>query len=368
MSISIQEMFTIGIGPSSSHTVGPMRASRSFLKYLEEHGMLSQCARIKIELFGSLAHTGVGHGTDYAVLMGLLGMQPSQVNPQKGRARVDNLLTQKSLSLLPDHHIDFDDKTDLILDRNTLLPGHTNGMRFSAYNASGDDLVSRCYYSVGGGFIHDEDSLNQPVIAEQPLAVPHPFSTAKELKQICKQTGLSISQVVLANESAWRSEQETRDYLINIWQTMKACIQQGCESEGILPGGLNVKRRAANLYRKLSSSNQQPIDPLSVMDWVNLFALAVNEENAAGQRVVTAPTNGAAGIIPAVLSYFHRKLRIPIQRFARGSGKASSACLQSLQFQLNALVVPTRYPPYVHVPLPQLLPSWRLWLPEKKKR
>lgn len=304
MSISIQEMFTIGIGPSSSHTVGPMRASRSFLEYLQQHTNITECDRIKIELFGSLAHTGVGHGTDYAVLMGLLGMQPSSVNPQTGRARVDSLLTQKNLSLQQNHHIDFDYKSDLILDRKTLLPGHTNGMRFSAYNSVGQCVVSRCYYSVGGGFIHDEDSLNQPVISEQPLAVPYPFSTAEALKRICRETGLSISQVVLANESAWRTEQETRDYLINIWQAMKACIQQGCESEGILPGGLNVKRRAANLYRKLSASSQQPLDPLSVMDWVNLFALAVNEENAAGQRVVTAPTNGAAGIIPAVMSYF----------------------------------------------------------------
>ncbi len=304
MAISIQEMFTIGIGPSSSHTVGPMRASHSFLEYLDQHQLLQQCQRLKIELFGSLALTGVGHGTDSAVMMGLLGMLPGSVNPKQGRARVQHLIDQQSLTLPDGHHIEFNADRDLKLNRQKLLPGHSNGMRFSAYDTEKNRIARRCYYSIGGGFILDEESINQPLLAEQPLNVQYPFTSAKELIAICQDTGLSISQVVLANEAAWRDTQETKEYLVNIWQAMKDCIQQGCETEGILPGGLKVKRRAANLYRKLSSSNDQPIDPLSVMDWVNLFALAVNEENAAGERVVTAPTNGAAGIIPAVMSYF----------------------------------------------------------------
>ena len=304
MSISITEMFTVGIGPSSSHTVGPMRASKQFLTYLSEHSDITACERIQIELYGSLAHTGVGHGTDYAIMMGLLGLQPSSVVPQLGRQRVDNLVTQQILSLTDDHHIGFEQKRDLILNVKMLLPGHSNGMKFSAFDKAGTLILERTYYSIGGGFIQDEDQFNKPALTDQQVSVKYPFSTAKELASICQETGLSISQVVLANEASWREEKETRDYLVNIWETMKACIQQGCETEGILPGGLKVKRRAAQLYRKLSCSNETPIDPLSVMDWVNLFALAVNEENAAGERVVTAPTNGAAGIIPAVMSYF----------------------------------------------------------------
>ena len=304
MSISVTEMFTVGIGPSSSHTVGPMRASKQFLAYLDSHSDITTCQRIQVELYGSLAHTGLGHGTDYAIMMGLLGLQPSTVVPQLGRQRVDNLMHQQSLSLTDDHHIHFDQKRDLHLNINTLLPGHSNGMKFSAFDEQGELILERSYYSIGGGFIQDEEQFSKPALTDQKVSVKYPFSTAKELAQICYDTGLSISQVVLANEASWRDEQETKDYLMNIWQTMKACIQQGCETEGILPGGLRVKRRAAQLYRKLSSSTETPVDPLSVMDWVNLFALAVNEENAAGERVVTAPTNGAAGIIPAVMSYF----------------------------------------------------------------
>lgn len=304
MSISVHEMFTIGIGPSSSHTVGPMRAARRFVEHFCSQQDLPQCSRIKIELFGSLAHTGVGHGTDKAIILGLMGERPETVDPISGSRRFDEVMNDGSLALLAQHPICFKPKSDLLFNRKNLLPGHSNSMRFSAINEQGEVLLSRCYYSIGGGFVHDEDSLQQPAIDSGSVKVPYPFKSAADLLNQCQQNGLSTSALILENETAWRPKEQTVDYLLKVWHAMQKCIENGCQTEGILPGGLNVKRRAAHLYRKLTSESRDEQDPLKVIDWVNLYALAVNEENAAGGRVVTAPTNGAAGIIPAVLSYY----------------------------------------------------------------
>lgn len=304
MSISVHEMFTIGIGPSSSHTVGPMRAALRFLEHLSSVNGLQQCVRLKIELFGSLAHTGVGHGTDKAIILGLMGERPETVEPIAASHRFSDVMTHGNLPLLDKTRIKFSPKSDLVFNRKNLLPGHSNGMRFSALNETGEVILTRCYYSIGGGFVHDEDSLEQPAIDSGQVKVPYPFKSAADLLHQCRQSGLSTSALILENETAWRPKEETVDYLLKVWQVMQECIDNGCQTEGILPGGLDVKRRAAHLYRKLSAESKDEQDPLKIIDWVNLYALAVNEENAAGGRVVTAPTNGAAGIIPAVLSYY----------------------------------------------------------------
>ena len=306
MSISIQEMFTIGIGPSSSHTVGPMRASKLFLQYLTTEEVFDKCNNVRVELYGSLALTGVGHGTDRAVLMGLLGESPESVEPQKALSAVESVSNDNELLLGGYKPITFNISTDMVFKHDEFLPGHANGIKYSAYDQTGSLLASRCYYSVGGGFVYDEDNLDTPDTENADIAVKYPFSSGKELSALCNKHGISISTLILENELAWRSKEETEDYLLNVWRTMQTCIDNGCHTEGILPGGLNVKRRASHLYRKLKNAPGEDHDPLKVIDWVNLFALAVNEENAAGGRVVTAPTNGAAGIIPSVLNYFNQ--------------------------------------------------------------
>ena len=317
MAISIQEMFSIGIGPSSSHTVGPMRAAYQFAETLESQAILSQVYRLKLELYGSLAHTGVGHGTDRAIILGLLGNLPENVIPEEAESDVKLTLETKQLSILAKHAVSFN-YTDIIFVYDETLPGHSNGMRFSAFDGEDKCIFSCCYYSVGGGFVHDESTLNSPAIVPEARELKLPFKRADQLLQQCQLSGLSISGLMLENELAWRSKAETLSYLHNVWETMEACIERGCHTEGILPGGLNVKRRAAHLHRKLKAESEQDNDPLKVMDWVNLYALAVNEENAAGGRVVTAPTNGAAGIIPAVISYFkHFKEGCDIDTIAR---------------------------------------------------
>jgi len=304
MAISIIDMFSIGIGPSSSHTVGPMRAGIRFIKSIATETDLENVKSVKAELFGSLGHTGKGHGSDIAVILGLLGEKPEDVDPDTVQNKLNDIESSVSLLFAGNFPIRFNRKNDIIFHRRKSLPGHPNGMRFSAYDQDEQLIISKIYYSVGGGFIVNENINDESPVISDNRTLPYPFSTGDELLQQCKLNGLSISALMLANESAWRTKEETKLYLLKIWRTMEACIKKGCHTEGILPGGLKVKRRAAHLYRRLKSEEKSNQDPLKVMDWVNLYALAVNEENAAGGKVVTAPTNGAAGIIPAVLYYF----------------------------------------------------------------
>ena len=304
MAISVFDLFSIGIGPSSSHTVGPMRAARTFALGLESSGLLSSVARIRGELFGSLGATGHGHGSDRAVVLGFEGETPESVDTATVAERVAKVRAAGRLTVLGTHLVDFGDD-DLVLHRRQSLPYHPNGMRFFALDAAGSVLRERTYYSVGGGFVVDEAAAGADRIKEDDTPVKYPFTTGAELLVRCQETGLSISGVMLANEQSWRTEAEVRSGLLRIWDVMQQCVINGCATEGVLPGGLKVPRRAPELYRRLCSE-QFSTDPLRVMDWVDLFALAVNEENAGGGRVVTAPTNGAAGIIPAVLHYFIR--------------------------------------------------------------
>jgi L-serine dehydratase len=298
---SIFEIFKVGIGPSSSHTVGPMRAARQFARDLHDRDLLSRVARVRVELFGSLALTGHGHQTDRAVLLGLSGEQPEKVDPSSIDEKVAKVRQEHALHLLNAVEIPFHEDEDLLFLKTQVLPGHSNGMRFTAFDNAGGELYSAIFYSVGGGFIAREGE--DPGQSELK-APPFPFSSADQLLQIGDQQQLPIWQIVLKNEETWRQEAQMRTELGRIWEVMQACVQRGLETEGILPGGLNVRRRAPRLARKLRE--QGSADPLAPMDWVNVYAMAVNEENAAGGRVVTAPTNGAAGIIPAVAHYYKR--------------------------------------------------------------
>jgi L-serine dehydratase len=307
--ISVFDLFSVGIGPSSSHTVGPMRAARTFVTGLKADGLLTDTARVRAELFGSLGATGHGHGSDRAVLLGLAGETPEAVDTDSVEARVGRVVAEHRLPLLGTHQIDFDPERDLTLHRRRSLPYHPNGMVFSAYDASGSEVRTRTYYSVGGGFVVDEAAAGADRIKPDSTPVRYPFLTGAQLLDVTAATGLSISEVMLANELSWRAEADVRAGLLDIWRVMRECVDRGCTRDGTLPGGLKVRRRAAELRRGLAADAGQPGtdgDPLHVMDWVTLFALAVNEENAAGGRVVTAPTNGAAGIIPAVLHYYTR--------------------------------------------------------------
>ncbi|MFG1953121.1 L-serine ammonia-lyase [Micromonospora sp. NPDC048830] len=302
--ISVFDLFSVGIGPSSSHTVGPMRAARTFVSGLKADGLVSSTTRVQAELFGSLGATGHGHGSDRAVLLGLEGEAPEAVDTDSVEARVARIRADRRLSLLGTHEIDFDPDRDLVLHRRRSLPYHPNGMTFAAYDDTGAELRARTYYSVGGGFVIDEAAAGADRIKPDTTPVRYPFLTGADLLTVSTGNGLSISEVMLANERSWRSEADVRAGLLDIWRVMRECVERGCERDGVLPGGLKVRRRAAELRRSLEADGTG--DPLRVMDWVTLFALAVNEENAAGGRVVTAPTNGAAGIIPAVLHYYTR--------------------------------------------------------------
>ncbi|WP_424185719.1 L-serine ammonia-lyase [Actinokineospora sp. G85] len=304
MAISAFDLFSVGIGPSSSHTVGPMRAALMFASGLRAAGDLPRVARVKAQLFGSLGATGHGHGSDRAVLLGLAGERPEDVDTDTVTERVAAIKQAGRLRLLGAHEIAFAD-TDLVLHRRKALPLHPNGMRFTASDATGQTIAERTYYSIGGGFVLDETAADGPVISADTTPVPHPFRTAAELLAHCADTGLTIAQVMLANELAWRTETEVRAGLLDIWQVMRDCVTAGIARDGVLPGGLKVPRRAKALHDKLLAEDGLD-DPLYVLDWVTLYALAVNEENASGGRVVTAPTNGAAGIIPAVLHYYTR--------------------------------------------------------------
>ena len=305
MAISTFELFSIGIGPSSSHTVGPMRAATRFLQLLKSESVLRQTVKVTVEFYGSLGATGKGHGSDKAVLGGLAGHTPEQVDPVELNQIVERVSQSKKLSLGGEMEIDFDLAKDLLFS-GVVLDFHSNGLRITARDAGDETLLQRTYYSVGGGFVVDETASGADRIVPDTTKVKHPFSMGEQLLAICESEGLSISTVMLQNESSWRPEEETRKGLLEIWSVMESCVEQGCHNEGVLPGGLKVKRRAAQMYRRLLAEGDDTSGPSSRMDWVNLWALAVNEENAAGGRVVTAPTNGAAGIIPAVLHYYTR--------------------------------------------------------------
>ncbi|SMQ19063.1 L-serine ammonia-lyase [Streptomyces sp. Ag82_O1-12] len=301
MAISVFDLFSIGIGPSSSHTVGPMRAARMFARRLRNEELLAPTAQVRAELYGSLGATGHGHGTPKAVLLGLEGDSPRTVDVSSADERVEAIRTDGRLNLLGEHDIAFSYDDDMVLHRRKTLPYHANGMTLWAYDASGAELLTKTYYSVGGGFVVDEDAVGADRIKLDDTVLKYPFRTGDELLRLTEETGLSISALMLENERAWRTEEEIREGLLEIWQVMRDCVARGLSQEGILPGGLKVRRRAANTARKLRTEG----DPLALaMEWITLYAMAVNEENAAGGRVVTAPTNGAAGIIPAVLHYY----------------------------------------------------------------
>jgi L-serine dehydratase len=307
MAISVFDLFKIGIGPSSSHTVGPMRAAQVFATGLKESGMLARVGSVKAELYGSLGATGKGHGSDKAVLLGLEGEAPDLVDTEQVDSKLARIRGERRLLLAGEHPISFVERDHLVMHRRQSLPYHPNGMRITAFNAVGEALVSKVYYSVGGGFVVDENAAGADRIVADTTPLVHPFRSGNDLLAQCREKNLSISQLVLENERAWRIDAETRAGLLRIWDVMQMCVRRGCEKEGIMPGGLHVRRRAAEMFRALSSTPEASIrDPLTTMDWVNLYALAVNEENATGGRVVTAPTNGAAGIVPAVLHYYTR--------------------------------------------------------------
>ncbi|SDP31564.1 L-serine ammonia-lyase [Actinacidiphila guanduensis] len=301
MAVSVFDLFSIGIGPSSSHTVGPMRAAGIFVHRLKNEGLLAHTARVRAELFGSLGATGHGHGTPKAVVLGLAGHAPRTVDVEHADEEVAAVRERGRLSLMGAHEIAFDADTDLVLHRRRSLPYHANGMTLAAFDAAGAVLLEKTYYSVGGGFVVDEDAVGQDRIKLDDTVLRHPFRTGDELLRLARETGLSISALMMENERAWRTEAEIRAGLLEIWRVMRECVERGMSREGILPGGLKVRRRAAQSARQLRAEG----DPATrAMEWVTLYAMAVNEENAAGGRVVTAPTNGAAGIIPAVLYYY----------------------------------------------------------------
>jgi L-serine dehydratase len=307
MAISIFDLFTVGIGPSSSHTVGPMRAARRFAQRLEREALLSQLARLRIELFGSLAMTGKGHGTDRAVILGLEGETPEEVDPAWMPRRVAEIRAEGRLRLLGLREVPFDEKEDLVWNRKLLLPLHSNGMQFTALDAAGGTLDHRTYYSVGGGFVVNEEDAGHDRLVHDQTPLPYPLASGAELLRLCREEAMAIWELMLANEGCWRTEGEVRAGLMRIWDAMQRCVERGCRESGVLPGVLKVPRRAPRLHAELTGRPEEALkDPLSVLDWVNLYALAVNEENAAGGRVVTAPTNGAAGIVPAVLHYYRR--------------------------------------------------------------
>ena len=308
MAVSVFDLFKIGIGPSSSHTVGPMRAAARFISHwLAENGDLARTARVRAEVFGSLALTGRGHGTDKAVLMGLEGHWPNEIDPDLIPAALERIRAEKRIRLLGTHEIAFDEKHDLIMNKRQKLPFHTNGMRFTAYDAAGELIATRDYYSVGGGFVVNQDEAAEDRIVADTTELPFPFHSGDELLARAGESGMSIAAMMFANEQAWRTPDEILGGLRELWRAMQDCTARGIREGGTLPGGLRVQRRAPLLHRDLSSRPEDAMrDPLTVLDWVNLYALAVNEENAAGGRVVTAPTNGAAGIIPAVLHYYDR--------------------------------------------------------------
>ncbi|MFL6089387.1 MAG: L-serine ammonia-lyase [Aeromicrobium sp.] len=306
MALSVFDLFKVGIGPSSSHTVGPMVAAKRFVDALREADLLGSAASVHVELFGSLGATGHGHGSVPALVLGLMGREPATVDPSLTPGILERVRATNTLDLPDDHSIAFDLDEDIVLHRRRASPVHSNAMTFEARDASETVLEERTYFSIGGGFVLNgidaSGDAPQPSLSPDETPVPYPFTTGDAMLSQAEASGLSVSELVLANERTWRTDGEIRSSLLAIWAAMHDCIERGVTADGVLPGGLNVRRRAAALHRALVD---RPVaDPLDLMDWVTMYALAVNEENAAGGRVVTAPTNGAAGIIPAVLQYY----------------------------------------------------------------
>ena len=308
MAVSVFDLFKVGIGPSSSHTVGPMRAAKMFTQRLASERVLSQTWRVKCELYGSLGATGKGHGTGIAVLLGLSGSEPDTVDPDHIPRIVDAIREQNCIELPGRGAIRFEENSDVLYYALKALPFHANGLTFTAFGAAGDELLAQTYFSVGGGFvvseqIADDGSLNKAFTADRTV-LPCPFHCGDELLSIARLKNCSIAEIMRRNERYWRSDVEIDQGLLRIWGVMQACVARGCSAEGVLPGPFKVRRRAGGLHKLLKAPKTGEPDPLVILDWVNLFALAVNEENASGGRVVTAPTNGASGIIPAVLHYY----------------------------------------------------------------
>jgi L-serine dehydratase len=311
MALSVFDLFKIGIGPSSSHTVGPMRAARQFAMRLSEAGLLGQTARIAVTLYGSLGATGKGHGSDKAILLGLSGYEPESVEVDAIAGIVEQIRGSHELALLQRQSIAFDERTDLTFNHKETLPLHSNGLRFLAYADGGREIANGTYYSVGGGFVVSETPAagggSTKAIVPDLTVLPFPFRNGDELLALCEREKTSIAGIMRRNERRWRSDAEIDEGLLRIWHVMQACVKRGCDTPGVLPGGYKVKRRAPGLFAQLTAPQvAAPSDPLIALDWVNLWALAVNEENAAGGRVVTAPTNGAAGIVPALMHYYAR--------------------------------------------------------------
>lgn len=306
MAVSVFDLFKVGIGPSSSHTVGPMRAALMFAQGLARDGLLPRVASVRVELYGSLGATGRGHGTDRGVILGLLGETPDGVDPDTIEQRLATLRAARTLALLGTHPVPFVEKEHIVFYRREALAEHPNGMKFHAFDAAGQPLREGRYLSVGGGFVVTAGAANTHIL-DADRQLPHPFRSGRAMLEMAAASGKSIARLMMENECAWRSEAEVNAGLLRIWAVMQACVARGCRTDGELPGPFRVRRRAPELFRNLTEHAERALaDPLSVMDWVNLYAIAVNEENAAGGRVVTAPTNGAAGIIPAVLHYYDR--------------------------------------------------------------
>ncbi|KGQ38298.1 serine dehydratase [Gallibacterium anatis] len=331
--ISVFDMYKIGIGPSSSHTVGPMKAGKEFIDHLVEQQQLMQVTRLHIDVYGSLSMTGRGHNTDIAIILGLAGYLPDNVDIDNIPLFIDQIKKQKRFPLaLARHEIAFDFYQDMQF-HSTFLPLHENGMTISAYHQD-ECLYSNTYYSIGGGFIVDEAHFNQEQSDEQQ--VPFPYKSAADLIHHCQENGLAISGIMLRNELALHGKTELEAHLAKVWQTMQECIQHGLHTDGLLPGPLKVPRRAAGLRRLLEANNSLSNDPMKVIDWINMYALAVNEENAAGGRVVTAPTNGACGIVPAVLAYY-QKFIAPISDEVRDCYLLTTSAIGSL-YKMNASI------------------------------
>lgn len=305
MAVSVFDLFKIGIGPSSSHTVGPMRAANMFVAQVVSHNLEAMTHSIKTELYGSLSHTGRGHGTDKAIILGLLGEEPDKVDPDAIPALLEQVETNNQIQATENLTLKFNPKKHLVWHKRKKLPLHSNGMQFTAYDKDGNELLRKAYYSVGGGFILSHTHMAKQHIMEDDSELKYPFTSGDELIELCHQHNMTIAEIMYANEQTWRSEDEINAELDTIWQAMEACVQRGIKTDGVLPGGLKVPRRAPKIFRDLDLRSEKDLaDPLTILDWVNMYALAVSEENAAGGRVVTAPTNGAAGIIPAVLHYY----------------------------------------------------------------
>ncbi|MCE3284889.1 MAG: L-serine dehydratase 1, partial [Steroidobacteraceae bacterium] len=304
MNLSVLDIFKIGVGPSSSHTMGPMNAACAFVRDLEAKGLLERTDKVVAQLYGSLALTGRGHCTDRAVLLGLEGNEPATIDPAAMEPALERIRDTGRLRIGGHKEVAFDEPLDLLFHRDQTLPQHPNGMRFTALDATGEVLFRDEYFSTGGGFVVRAVNFGQAAVGAQQLEVPFQFGSAEELLDVARTHGLELHELVLANERAFRPEAETRAALLRIWSVMNECIERGFKGSGVLPGVLKVRRRASRMHRLLVESSQE--GPLDALEWVNAFALAVNEENAAGGRVVTAPTNGAAGIVPAVIAYYRK--------------------------------------------------------------